>query len=125
MEGTMKLVLCAGAALAFATTAAFAADQFAGMYGNTLNLKNSDGSTMAIYINADHTWEQHAPDGKIVRGTYSWTDETHFCAVMTDPAPGPDDKPDCHEMSGNHKPGDSWTMTEGDDTTTMSITPGR
>ena len=121
----MKLVLCAGLALAFSTVAAFA-DQFAGMYGNTVHQKQADGSESTIYVNADHTWEQHR-GGKTARGTYSWKDDTHFCIVVTEPAPKPgeDSKPECNEITGDHKVGDTWTVTDEHGTTTLSITAGR
>ena len=114
-----------GAAFALAASAAFAGDQFAGMYGNTLNIKDSKGGTATVFVNADHTWEQHR-EGHTVRGTYSWKDDTHFCAVVTDPAPKPNENTEeCHEISGDHKPGDTWTMTDDNGTATMSITAGR
>jgi hypothetical protein len=122
----MKLVLCAGIVLALSTAAAFA-DQFAGMYGNTVHQTGPDGKTSTIYVNADGTWEQRR-DGKTMRGTYSWKDDTHFCIVVTEPPPEPG-KPadqDCdNEITGNHKAGDTWTMSDSDGTTTLSITAGR
>lgn len=122
----MKILLCAGVALALTTVAALASDQFAGMYGNTLNIKDTDGTTSTVFVNADHTFEQHQ-GGKTVRGTYTWKDDTHFCASVTDPAPPAGEKnEDCHEITGDHKVGDTWTMDDGDGKpATMSITAGR
>lgn len=122
----MKLVLCTGLALVFTTGVALA-DQFAGMYGNTVHQTAADGKTSIIYVNADGTWEQRR-DGKVVRGTYTWKDDTHFCIVVTEPAPeaGKPAEQDCeNEVTGNHKAGDTWTMTDKDGTTTLSITAGR
>jgi hypothetical protein len=123
----MKLAIIAGVALALSTAAA-QADQFAGMYGNTVIVKDEDGTTSRVYINADKTWEQRMANGKVARGTYSWKDDTHFCIVVTDPAPKPGEQaePECHEMSGDHKVGDTWTMTGSDGKpTTLSIVAGR
>jgi hypothetical protein len=123
----MKLAIYAGLALALATTAAYA-DPFAGFYGNTLNIKDADGTASTVWVNADMTWEQHQPDGKISRGTWAMKDDTHFCIVVTEPAPKPGEQPatECHEMTGDHKVGDTWTMTDHDgNTSTMSLAGGR
>lgn len=119
----MKLVLCAGLALAFTTVAA-SADPFAAMYGNTLH-QTRDGKETLIYVNADHTWEMRQPDGKTMRGTYSWKDDKHFCVVVTDPKPEkPED--DCNDETTEHKVGDTWTEDDGKGhVTTYSITAGR
>jgi hypothetical protein len=124
----MKLAIFAGLALAFTTAAALAGDQFAGMYGNTLVIKDTDGTTSRVYINADKTWEQRMADGKTARGTYSWKDETHFCIVVVEPPakPGEQAHTECHEISGDHKVGDTWTMTGNDGKPTeLSIVAGR
>jgi hypothetical protein len=124
----MKLAILAGVTLAFTTVAAFAGDQFAGMYGNTVIVKDDDGSTSRVYINPDKTWEQRMANGKVARGTYSWRDATHFCIVVTEPAPKPGEAADteCHEMTGDHKVGDTWTMKSDDgDLTELSIVAGR
>jgi hypothetical protein len=124
----MRLILCAGAAFALTTAAAFAGDQFAGMYGNTVIVKDSDGTESRVFINPDKTWEQRMADGKTARGTYMWRDETHFCITVTEPAPKPGEQAEqeCHEMTGDHKVGDTWTMTSDDgDKTTLSIVAGR
>ena len=121
----MKLALCAGLALALSTAAAYA-DQFAGMYGNTVNIKHADGSTGTVYVNEDRTWEMHR-DGKTIRGTYEWKDDTHFCLTVVDPAPKPDENgQECDEISGDHKVGDTWTDTDDKgNVTSFTITAGR
>jgi hypothetical protein len=123
----MRLAILAGVTLAF-TTAAALADQFEGMYGNTVHQKDAKGRTSVIYVNRDGTWEQRTPDGKVMRGTFRWKDDTHFCIVVTEPAPKPGEqaRENCdNEITGNHKVGDTWTMTDEDGTTTLSITAGR
>ena len=117
----------AGAALALALMCGTAyADQFAGMYSNTLTVTHADGVKSTVFINADHTWEQHQ-QGATVRGTYVWKDATHYCMTITDPKPPSDvDPTECEEMTGDHKPGDTWTITDGTGLrATLSITAGR
>lgn len=120
----MKLMLCAGLALAMTTIAA-AADPFASFYGNTLH-QTRDGKETLIFVNADKTWEMRGPDGKSMRGTYTWKDDKHFCIVVTDPKPEKPQGDDCeNELTGDHKVGDTWTETENGKVTTYSITAGR
>jgi hypothetical protein len=124
----MRLAIITGVTLALTTAVAFAGDQFAGMYGNTLVVKDQDGTTTRVFINADKTWEQRMADGKIARGTYSWTDETHFCIVVVEPPakPGEQAHKECHEISGDRKVGDTWTMTGTDGKPTqLTIVAGR
>lgn len=115
------------AAFLLSTAAAQAGDAFAVAYGNTVTQTMPDGSKTIIYVNADKTWEQHM-GGKVMKGTYSWKDDTHACFTMTDPAPADLSKAtNCNEIKGDHKVGDTWTETMADGKTaiTMSITAGR
>ena len=122
----MKSVFLGAALTALLAGAAFADDQFAGIYGNTVTVTQPDGKVVSVYVNPDKTWEQHAADGKVMRGTYEWKDATHVCFTVTDPKPA---KPEeCHpqEVTGNHKAGDTWTEDDGQGhTTTISIAAGR
>jgi hypothetical protein len=123
----MKLAIFAGLALALTTSVAFA-DQFEGMYGNTVVQKRPDGSTSRIHVNRDGTWEQFQGDKRVGRGTFTWKDDTHFCIKVVEPAPKPGEEAnqECNEITGNHKVGDTWTMTDDKGgTTTLSITAGR
>jgi hypothetical protein len=116
-----------GLAAVLLSTAAANADPFAVAYGNTVTQTMPDGSKMTIYVNADKTWEQHR-DGKVMKGTYSWKDDTHACFTETDPAPAdPSKATNCSEIKGDHKVGDTWTetMPDGKTAITMSITAGR
>ena len=116
-----------GLAAVLLPTAAANADPFAVAYGNTVTQTMPDGSKMTIYVNADKTWEQHR-DGKVMKGTYSWKDDTHACFTETDPAPAdPSKATNCSEIKGDHKVGDTWTetMPDGKTAITMSITAGR
>jgi len=115
------------AAILLSTAAAQAGDLFAVAYGNTVTQTGPDGSKTVIYVNADKTWEQHRGD-KVVKGTYSWKDDSHACFTVTDPAPAdPSKATNCNEIKGDHKVGDTWTETMEDGKTqiTMAITAGR
>jgi hypothetical protein len=122
----MKNVLL-GAALAALTATAAYADQFAGIYGNTVNITRPDGSKVVVYVNADKTWEQRTADGKVVKGTFVWESDTKVCFTVTDPKPEkPEDGKSCDEITGNHKAGDTWTETDSKGgKTTISIVAGR
>jgi hypothetical protein len=122
----MKRRLYAGLVLALVTTAAYA-DQFAGYYGNTVSIKHPGGATSTVFVNVDKTWEHRTPDGKTYRGTYAWKDDTHVCLTLVDPPPAPgEDAQECHEVTGDHKLGDTWTDSDGKGhTTTFTITAGR
>lgn len=102
------------------------ADPFAAAYGNTVTQTMPDGSKTVIYVNADKTWERHAPDGKIYKGTYAWQDDVHACFTQTDPAPSEKDATNCNAFKTEHKVGDTWTEPMGKgQSITMSITAGR
>ncbi|HEX4861910.1 MAG TPA: hypothetical protein VFV07_11775 [Rhizomicrobium sp.] len=103
------------------------ADPFAVAYGNTVTQTMPDGMKTVIYVNADKTWERHAADGKVYKGTYTWQDETHACFTLTDPAPSdPKNATNCSEIKGDHKVGDTWTEPVGNgQNITMTITAGR
>ena len=95
-------------------------------HGNTVTQTAPDGTKTIIYVNPDKSWERHTGD-KVVKGTYSWKDDTHACFTVTDPAPAdPSKATSCNEIKGDHKVGDTWTETTPDGRTiTMAITPGR
>jgi len=115
------------AAVLLSMPAAQAGDLFAVAYGNTVTQTMPDGSKTIIYVNADKTWEQHM-GGKVIKGTYSWKDDTHACFTETDPAPAdPSKATNCNEIKGDHKVGDTWTetMPDGKSSVTMAITAGR
>jgi hypothetical protein len=116
-----------GLAAVLLTTAAANADPFAVAYGNTVTQTMPDGSKTIMYINADKTWEQHR-GGAVMKGTYSWKDDTHACFTETDPAPAdPSKATSCSEIKGEHKVGETWaeTMPDGKTSIGMAITAGR
>jgi major membrane immunogen (membrane-anchored lipoprotein) len=123
----MKRIALGLAAILLTTASASAADLFAVAYGNTVTQTLPNGTKMTIYVNADKTWEQHMADGKVVKGTYAWKDDSHACFTETDPAPkDPSKATNCNEIKGDHKVGDTWTEPMGNgQNITMSITAGR
>jgi hypothetical protein len=122
----MKRIILAAAAVVALSTSAFAADQFAGAYGNTVTQTLPDGTKITVYVNADGTWQQ-TMGGKTAKGTYVWKDATHACFTQTDPAPtNPKMNGNCTEITGEHKVGDSWTVPTPDGkSVSMTITAGR
>ena len=121
----MKRVILGAALAALMATAAYA-DQFAGIYGNTVTVTHPDGSVTTAYVNPDKTWEQHSADGKTMRGTYEWKDDTHVCFTVTDPKPEKPEECKPQEITGNHKAGDTWVDTDDKgNKTTIAITAGR
>ncbi|HWA30603.1 MAG TPA: hypothetical protein VG867_05880 [Rhizomicrobium sp.] len=123
----MKRIALGLAAVLLSTAAAQADDLFAVAYGNTVT-QTYNGQTTTIYVNADKTWEQHMPDGKVAKGTYAWKDDHTACFTVTDPAPqDPSKATMCNTIEGNHKVGDTWTenLPDNKGTITMAITAGR
>ncbi len=122
----MKRIALGLAAVLLSTAAAQAGDPFAVAYGNTVTQTLPDGSKIVIYVNADKTWERHM-GVKVVKGTYTWQDDSHVCFTTTDPAPAdPSKASNCSEIKGDHKVGDTWTEPMGSgQNITMSITAGR
>ena len=123
----MKRILLAGAAFFALSCAALAADPYAAFYGNTVSITGADGTKVTSFVNADMTWEQHAPSGAVVKGTYVWKAATTACFTQTDPAPkSPDGATVCLPNQTAHNVGDSWSVAGGDGKpVTVSLTAGR
>jgi opacity protein-like surface antigen len=123
----MKHILLATAAFFALAGAAQAADAYASMYGNTVTITGADGAKTTTFVNQDMTWEQHAADGKVVKGTYAWKDAATACFTQTDPAPAsPDKATTCLPNQTAHNVGDSWSVPGMDGKpVTVAITAGR
>ena len=116
-----------GLAAAVLSAAAAQADPLAMTYGNTVTQTIPDGKKSITYVNADKTWERHAPDGTVYKGTFVLQDDTHACFTVVEPAPK-DAKgtTNCIEIKPDHKVGDTWTEPMGNgQNVTISITAGR
>lgn len=82
----MKRMLLAAAVFAVSAVAAFAADPYAGYYGNTVNVTSPDGKTDKAYVNPDKTWERKNADGTSMKGTYEVAaDGKSACFTQTEP----------------------------------------
>jgi len=122
----MTRILLAGAAFLALTGAAFAADPYQSMYGNTLTITGSDGTKVTTYVNQDMTWEQHSPNGMVVKGTYVWKDASTACFTQTDPAPQASAQPLCLPNQTAHNVGETWTVNGMDGKpVSVAITAGR
>lgn len=112
-----------GAALSvgFAVSASAGDDVMAGYYGNTAIATGGMAETHTVY-NADHTFAMKAPafgveyDGK-------WAlDGANLCRTF-DKAPTGVPNPLCTPVEA-HKVGDTWTVTTGGGTRTVTIVKG-
>jgi len=122
----MTRILLAGAAFFALTSVALAADPYQSMYGNTLTITGSDGTKVTTFVNQDMTWEQHNPNGMVVKGTYVWKDATTACFTQTDPAPQANAQPLCLPNQMAHNVGDTWSVSGMDGKpVTVTITAGR
>lgn len=123
----MRHILLAGAALLALCGAAQATDAYASFYGNTVTTTGANGAKVISYVNADMTWEQHRPDGTVIKGTYTWKDATTACFTQTDPAPkSPDQAGQCLANQTAHNVGDTWSVAGMDGKpVTVSLTAGR
>ena len=122
----MTRILLAGAAFLALTSAAFAADPYQSMYGNTVTITGSDGTKVMSFVNQDMTWEQHGPNGMVVKGTYAWKDATTACFTQTDPAPQANQPPLCLQNQAAHTVGETWSVAGMDGKpVSISLTAGR
>jgi len=121
----MNRFVLAAAALILSSGAVLASEILAPLYGNTLTITDSKGGKQIIYVNADKTWESHPPDGTVYKGTWAMRDASHACFTLTDPPPGPDDKPDCPDVTGMQPVGTAWEDGDGENKSSLIITAGR
>jgi hypothetical protein len=119
-----RFFLAATAALLLTGTAA-QADPFVNMYGNTVSITSPDGKTVKGYVNPDMTWERHAADGTVTKGTFAWKDPSTACFTQITPPPQAGTAPNCAKID-EHKVGDTWTVTDANkQVTTYTATAGR
>ena len=77
-------VICFAAALLAAPAHA---DPLEGLYGNTVTSTSPSGKVYVYYFNKDGTFENHYPSGRVIKGTFVWTDAQTACFIVTDPPP--------------------------------------
>ncbi len=126
LAGAALVATCTVAHAQDAAPAAAPGDPFAAEYGNTLTQTGPDGARIVTYINEDHTWVQHLPDGSTRSGTYRWQDDHTVCFAQTDPTPTNGQGTGCNEVHSAHQIGDSWTQRDSKGQSyTMTIVAGR
>lgn len=128
----MRRMLLAVAALAAmsagaqAQDAAPSGDPFAAEYGNTVVQTAPNGVQIVTFINEDHTWIQHLPDGSTRSGTYRWENGHTVCFAQTDPAPPSGQGTGCNDVQYAHQIGETWTQKDSHGQSyTMTIVAGR
>ncbi|HEY4942563.1 MAG TPA: hypothetical protein VII56_14135 [Rhizomicrobium sp.] len=110
--------LCSGSALA-------AADVMAGFYGNTAVVTGGMVESHTHY-RADHTFDVTASamgQNYAFKGTWSIGADGQLCRHYDDPAPPNSPNPLCTPIEA-HKVGDTWTMTVGTSTRTITLKAG-
>ena len=105
----------------FALSASAADDLMAGFYGNTTISKGGMAEVHTAY-NADHTFVMNVPAfGMQFKGTWTINGST-LCRTFQTPPPG-QPNPLCTPAEA-HKVGDTWTVTVGSDTRTITLVKG-
>jgi hypothetical protein len=117
----MNRFLFAAAAFALSTSFAFADDIMASRYGNTTVATGGMAETHSVY-DPDHTFVMKAPAfGLEFKGTWA-IQGANLCRIFEAPPPGVTN-PLCTPAEA-HKVGDSWTVTNGDETRTVTLVQG-
>lgn len=121
----MRFSIVTSALALFAATSAFAADQLANFYGNTVVITDAKGQMGRTFINPDHSFVSHQPDGTPVRGEWQMNG-TQICYTATSLAPPQGQQPPsvCRPFV-THNVGDNWTITQGGQTWTATLKAGR
>ena len=95
--------------MAFAAAGSAAADNMAGLYGNTVVCTYPSGKVTKVYAEQGGAFTV-VRDGKTITGT--WIDDgTNVCYTETNPAPPPGTKNVC-VVSKPWKTGDGWQATD-------------
>jgi hypothetical protein len=96
-------------------------DVMAGYYGNTAVATGGMADTHSVY-SPDHTFVMKVPAfGLEFKGTWAVTGTT-LCRTFESPPPGVTN-PLCTPVEA-HKVGDTWTVTSGNDTRTITLVEG-
>ena len=87
--------------------------------GNTIVVRNADGSTLQVRLKADGTETQTLPDGSVVHGTWTVANG-QLCQTLQGA------QPMCVPVAEGKNVGDSWTSTDAQGhTATISILAGQ
>jgi hypothetical protein len=105
----------------FALSAYADDDVMAGYYGNTTVSKGGMAETHTTY-SQDHTFDMKVPAFSMeFKGTWA-LDGAQLCRTFETPPPGVTN-PLCTPIEA-HKVGDTWTVTQGDQTRTVTLVQG-
>ena len=120
-----RLLIAASAVALFATPAMAADDIMAGYYGNTAI--SSGGMFEAhTHYRADHTFDLSANalgQTYTFKGTWVIDDKGQLCRTYVGAAPPNAPNPLCIPAEA-HKVGDTWTVTMGGNTRTITLKAG-
>lgn len=114
------LALSAAGLLALSLPALASDDVMAGFYGNTV-VATGGMAESHTYYSADHTFETKVA-GFDLKGTWAIDDKGQLCRTYPRALPGVPN-PLCTPIAP-HKVGDSWTVTVGSDSRTVTLKPG-
>jgi hypothetical protein len=117
----MRGILIAVTALIVTTGASFADDVMTGFYGNTAIATGGMTDTHTVY-SPDHTFVLKVPAmGSEYKGTWQ-VSGGNLCRTYQSPPPGVTN-PLCTPIEP-HKVGDTWTITLGKQTRTVTLVKG-
>lgn len=116
-----SVLLGAVLSLGFAISASAGDDVMAGFYGNTVVGTGGMAETHTVY-SADHNFVMKAPAfGAEYKGTWA-LNGANLCRTFESPPPGVTN-PLCTPIEA-HKVGDTWTVTAGGNTRTVTLVKG-
>ena len=118
----MRSVLLGVACGACFVASAWAADDvMSGFYGNTAVATGGQAETHSLY-NPDHSFVMKVPMyGMEFKGTWA-VNGSELCRTFDAPPPGVTN-PLCTPIEA-HKVGDSWTITQGEKSRTVTLVKG-
>ena len=120
-----RIVLGLSAAMLIAAPALAADDVMAGFYGNTAVATGGMVESHTHY-RADHTFDLTATamgTNYAFKGTWKIDEKGQLCRTYVGDVPPGTPNPLCTPIEA-HKVGDSWTMTMGTNTRTITLKPG-
>ena len=105
---------------ALASTA-FAGD-LSGIFGNTVTITDASGGVTSVLVNEDNTYTVTTPDGAEIPGTWEVADG-QACFNAADAEGNPTQT--CSADILGKGPGDSWTATDDNGESTISVVAGQ
>ena len=93
----------------------------ASRFGNTTVITMSNGATVKIWYNADHTWTGQAGDMQM--GGMWKVEDGDLCVTNNNPPPNMPN-PQCNPTE-DHKVGDHWSVGEGERRMNATLVAGK